>query len=607
MRLKKLILKNFRGYKEETQIIFENDLTAFTGKNDTGKSSILDALEIFFNNQTIKIDEGDKNIKNTSPEVIIGCVFDELPPQVIVDEKYPTNFKEEYLVNIDNEIEIHKTFKIQKTVAAPSITIKCLHPTQERVNKLHSTKLSDLKKLGKELGVENSVDDQRVASLWRKAIWNSCNDLKLSLIDLNVDDLEKESKSIYKKIEIELPTFALFKADRESVDDDPEAKNPMQAAVNQAKKELQTEIDALQSKIEKSVFDVALRTLEKLREMDPKLASELIPRFKDKPKWTFNFTLDGDEGVPINKRGSGVRRLVLLNFFRAEAEKKRLETQAPRVIYAIEEPETSQHPNYQQMLIEALLQLSIKPECQVIITTHVPALAGLLPIDSIRLIEKDNNNQPTICLSNDDVLEKIANSLGVLPESNIASSKAVLLVEGHSDVTFINHSANVLKEAGIIKKSLQENGISAIPIGGCGNLKHWVTKRLIDQLGLNWAVLMDSDIGDEIQYQRNLKNIEAIKEQGKIGILTKKREPENYFDPKIFKDSHNIEISFTDKCNAKKIIASAISVREDDLLDKYWPRMKAEQIQKCSEYKTGDNNHYEIKEIIEQVCTLTKS
>ncbi len=520
---------------------------------------------------------------------------------ITIDEKYPTTFKDEYLLNSERKLEIRKTFKVKKTVVGPNISIRCIHPSVKDADKLHSKKLAELKKIGKEIGIDGNVVDQRVASLWRKEIWASFSDLELSQIDLNINELEKESKSIYKKIESELPTYALFKSDRESVDGDPEAKNPMQAAVAQAKKDLQSEIDELQEKIEKSVMEVAERTLDKIKEMDPKLASELNPRFKDKPKWTFNFTLDGDEGVPVNKRGSGIRRLILLNFFRAEAEKKRVETKAPKVIYAIEEPETSQHPNYQQMLIDSLLKLSIRPECQIILTTHVPALAGLLPTESIRFVEKDDANNPNIQLGSDEVLEKVADSLGVLPESGIASAKAVLLVEGHSDVTFVNHSSTVLKESEIIKKSLQENGICPIPIGGCGNLKHWVIKKLIDQLGLDWAVLTDSDIGDAVQHSRNLKKIEEIKQQGKIGILTKKREPENYFDPQIFKDSHGVEVTFTDTCDAKKIIASAISVRKEDVLEKFWPRMTAEQIQKFSEYEENGNKRYEIKEILEEV------
>ena len=43
MKLKQLKLQNFRGYKDETVIDFD-DLVVLIGKNDAGKSSLFDAL-----------------------------------------------------------------------------------------------------------------------------------------------------------------------------------------------------------------------------------------------------------------------------------------------------------------------------------------------------------------------------------------------------------------------------------------------------------------------------------------------------------------------------------------------------------------------------------
>ena len=47
MKINSLTIKNFRSYKDETAVSF-NDLTAFVGCNDVGKSSVLEALDIFF-------------------------------------------------------------------------------------------------------------------------------------------------------------------------------------------------------------------------------------------------------------------------------------------------------------------------------------------------------------------------------------------------------------------------------------------------------------------------------------------------------------------------------------------------------------------------------
>ena len=72
--------------------------------------------------------------------------------------------------------------------------------------------------------------------------------------------------------------------------------------------------------------------------MDADLAASLTPKFKKKPTLTWDFSIEGDNEIPINKRGSGVRRLILLNFFRSEAERKVAHT-SPSVIYAFEEPQ----------------------------------------------------------------------------------------------------------------------------------------------------------------------------------------------------------------------------------------------------------------------------
>ena len=47
MKIDSIKLKNFRGYRSETEINF-NDLTVFVGKNDIGKSTILAQSQILW-------------------------------------------------------------------------------------------------------------------------------------------------------------------------------------------------------------------------------------------------------------------------------------------------------------------------------------------------------------------------------------------------------------------------------------------------------------------------------------------------------------------------------------------------------------------------------
>src|SRR5699024_12159274 len=110
-------------------------------------------------------------------------------------------------------------------------------------------------------------------------------------------------------------------------------------------------------------------------EIDEDLAHSLSTASTSAQKWSSIFKLNknSDNGISMNKRGSRVRRLILLNFFRSEAERK-IQTNNQNIIYAFEEPETSLHPNHQIMLIESFLSLSNNSNSQVILTTHTPNL-----------------------------------------------------------------------------------------------------------------------------------------------------------------------------------------------------------------------------------------
>jgi energy-coupling factor transporter ATP-binding protein EcfA2 len=609
MRLKSIKLTNFRGYRDTTVIPFDEAMTGIVGRNDFGKSTILEALAIFFEADGAKADKNDINcfaLDDGASVFEIACEFDELPTRLVLDENVETTLAQEYLLSSIGAFEVVKIFKATTAGKPDKTIIKCMHPSDEPLSTLLSQKMVDLKKLGKQLGIETNVADQRIASQWRQAIRAAHGDLRCveTLLDVS-KDLSTEGKSVWGKIQEQLPTFALFKADRESTDGDPEAKNPLQQAVKDAQDGLQAEISALEAKIETSVIDVANRTLDKLREMAPELANELNPRFKDKPKWTFNFTLDGENGIPINKRGSGVRRLILLNFFRAEAEKTASANR--NVIYAIEEPETSQHPNYQIMLMNALLELGNQVNRQIIVTTHVPALAGLIPTEGIRYVTKDDNGMPIVKVPSDTVLREAAESLGVLPETGMERAKGVVLVEGKSDVTFLRHISKTLKEAGHVASSLEDVGIVPIPIGGCGSVKHWVTLNLANDLGLPWSVFLDSDIGGDPSQVRSIQKRKGeVEAQGRAFYSTRKREIENYLCPDLIKTETGNDVVYTDSCDAKKIIGSAVRMKADNVIDRFWPLMCADKIISCSTYNDNGTDKSELIELTEQIIALVE-
>ncbi|MEQ7148968.1 ATP-dependent endonuclease [Enterococcus gallinarum] len=604
MKLVGLIVKNFRGYSKET-VLNIGDLTALIGKNDAGKSTLLEALEIFFNNKLVYCEKDDLSVKcsGETDTIEISCVFSDFPTSLTIDSSSETSLASEYLLNEDNLLQIKKSYKCSAAKPKPVTTIVCLHPTEDKYHDLLQLKQKDLKNRATTLGVnEESYDARNNASI-RSAIWRVCNDLKLQPTEVYVD--LAESKKIYSVLETYLPEFALFQSDRTSSDSDKEIADPMGVAVSQALQGLNQEISTIKAEVQKKAMESAKRTLEKLKEMDPSLADSLIPEFKSEPKFDslFKLSVKSDDGISINKRGSGVRRLILLNFFRAEAERKLAENEKQNnIIYAFEEPETSQHPSHQKMLIESFIKLSEKGNCQVLLTTHTPSLGELLPLESLRLITKDSEFYNIIQQGSEDIYLKIIDTLGILSESIPQSAKGVLLVEGKADITFFEHLCDVLKEKNDIACTLKEKGIAILPIGGCNNLKDWVTRRLIDQFNLPWAVIIDSDRLMANEATKNTKVIEELTQKGILAFTTRKREVENYLHPDIFGNKVTIQ-EFNDVKKEVNLFNDRIGPGK--VLETYWPKMTYDQIQESQVYinESGDSC-FELTDMINRIMSM---
>jgi len=311
MKLKTLKLYNFRSYQGEIVIPFD-DLTTLVGRNDVGKSSILDALGIFFEHPLCKFEAEDRCVSSEDcSKVRIGCIFNELPSELIIDANAKTTLADEFLLNEDNDLEIHKIFK-GTTKASIDVVAIAKHPTAENAKDLLLKKNPDLKKIAGKLGVLEQTDQRSNVAL-RKAIWNAIGDLQLerSKIPLNKED----AKTILEKLESHFPIYALFRADRPSNDSDAEVQDPMKIAVRQAMAELEPELEKIKDQVKERALEVASRTVDKLRDFDDSLANELKPIFQTEPKWDtiFKLSLIDADKIPLNKRGSGVRRLVLLS------------------------------------------------------------------------------------------------------------------------------------------------------------------------------------------------------------------------------------------------------------------------------------------------------
>lgn len=403
MKIKKVKLHNFRSYRD-VEVSFDN-LTALVGRNDIGKSTILEALDIFFNDSkgTVKLDKSDINIDALTEgdnTISITVEFGDLPSVIILDETAQTSFANEYMLNKRGNLEIVKSYP---NAGKAQISIIAQHPVIEGINSLLTLKNSDLKKILK----TNSITCENETSnpIIRQAIWSAlANSAKLEEQDIDLSS--GEGKKTYESMLSYLPAYTLFQSDRSNSDSDSEVQDPLKAALQELTHEesIHSKLNEIAISVRLRLETVAKRTLEKLKELDPDLAQRIdpvIPKPEDLKLTDIfkNVSIAGESGIPINKRGSGIRRMILLSFFRARAEEALANRRADGIIYAIEEPETSQHSKAQKQLIDSFKTLA-DTGAQILLTTHSGHVVKELDIKNIRVIYKDSQGRKITTVSN---------------------------------------------------------------------------------------------------------------------------------------------------------------------------------------------------------------
>lgn len=614
MKIHKVILENFRAFYGKVEIPLE-DFTVFLGKNDQGKSSILEAKDVFVNEGkgSVKIDNNDLNQKAKNENVDsfkIGIIFKDLPEEIIIDETNRTSLRDEFLLTREDFLEIWKTFKNAKI---QNVTVKCYHPANDDFLKdLMKKKIKELQDFVKENKINTSTIDNRKSAGLRKIIRDYYKqrdgELKLEEIEININD--EGLKEIWSKLQNYLPTFALFHSDRKNLDQDDEIQDPLKYKVDQIfkKDDIRSKLNEIAQQIENEIKQIADSTVQKFNELNKERESiNIVPNIPDVAdlKWKDVYKGIGyntDNNIPLNKRGSGIRRLVLVSSFLAEVERKSNQDNKNHIIYAIEEPETSLHPDLQIKFINALQQLSRNKNYQIILTTHSPALIRLFETKSIRYVDQ-SNNVASVKEWDESVASTIIKNLGLLP----TIGKVVICVEGSNDEMFllnINENIPELKNIVNLKENIKSGLISIIPMNG-SNLKHWIDKYSLKNTNVVEYHLYDKDKDEK--YKKEVEKVNK-RSDGSKAVLTQKREIENYIPQKLIEFEFKIKLDIKDWDNAEiaKAIRDKLPNRDESnikaqLCGSVAKKIKKEDLESLNAWMEVKGWFYDIANMVQKV------
>lgn len=285
----------------------------------------------------------------------------------------------------------------------------------------------------------------------------------------------------------------------------------------------------------------------RIQQIKPSSKGENGPR-----KWEI-FLEESDNRYALSKSGSGLKTILLILIFLYIIPNV-IENSGKEAVFAFEEVENNLHPALQQRLFNYLYEFSIKNDKRFFITTHshvaINSFYGKKGV-SIYHVTKDKGISSIEKIENDQRKVNILDDLGV-KASDIFQSNGIVWVEGPSDRIYIKRWLEVFCPTDIV-----EGRDYQFAYYGGRLLSHYTCDNelnmndLINILKTNRhaAIVMDSD------KKTKSARINATKRRIRDEFLaidsfcwiTEGREIENYLSEQVVSQAYDKRIKQIDK------------------------------------------------------------
>lgn len=510
MKIEQIHIQNFRSIKNQT-IENINDALILIGKNNAGKSSVINAIRVFWGD----LDLEKVDFHKDSKQILIECKF---------------NISDEYLRNLFYDRKVG-FMKIPSSAAEFNIIKEGTYwNNQQYID--YKQKRIDF--------IENENDEEleeKIYDIWAKAIKNKFFIINNQII-VQLKSARENCKVGYyignreiKDVVYLLPNIAFINDDRNFVEEEMGKSKTFTANIfnnilidkvydkSQISCKLCDEKNCkstcIQKIYKKKVEDLSVNELEKLvnyktdiysQEVTKIITEKFQKNYSEDYKISikaissidksytlatkiFNPMLQSD--IDLSNVGAGVRSIYILSLLQAYQEMMQ-----NRYIFIIEEPELYLHPELQKSMVKTLYNIS--DTNQVIFTTHSPIMLKAFDICDVRNIKLDTIKCETI-IENAE-LDKVLTDLGYTSQ-DIIHKDFVLFVEGTDDLI-------ALKELISYYYNIDFSKILIVDTKSCQNIETYATLRFLQKTTMSseFAIFRDSDTGDREKVKAKVLN-----------------------------------------------------------------------------------------------------
>lgn len=514
--LSKVIIKNFLSIKEEQTIKINKDFTSIIGKNESGKSTILKAINKL-NGYGIKNEE--KNVELKSEESFIKGLF-------ILNEEEINYINSDYEENNDlgfyslpNEYgNLYYEIMIKENEDTKYYTLYYLDKNNKYIaisSSIYLTRIVDyIKSLDKAFELTKEQKES-LSKLYKFSELDIKKSIDTDLINLNfpdgvIEELKKISSQISPKRWISLLpeyNFIYFSSFDSILKDNVlfcelETNKQAENILNISGIDVDELSDAYENDDEQSLEDLGTQCIEivskKFKEIFQQTDTEfkIKIRFGSAKKDISFFTQDktsGNKTISLSKRSDGFRwylslYLTLYDYLNNDSD--------INYILLLDEPNLYLHPGAQKNLLFNVFKKEFI-DTQIIYTTHSPYMIDSDNSYSIRIIEKDKQtliyNSPkeyaekNIKLKDVDTLTPLLTALELdISNSLVLNSGDILVtVEGIQDVYILKAMLE------ITKNDKKFNKVKFVP--GIGASKIPYLYSYLYGMGYNVYSLFDND------------------------------------------------------------------------------------------------------------------
>ena len=542
MKLKQIEIDRFRSIDHISIVI--DKLAVLIGENNAGKTNILKALDLFYQDSVKGINEEYFYFKDQNQPISISVTYDRLT-------EYEKNQK--YL----KHWTYNDSIKVKKVIEWDNQLQKCkmtLFGWRSKPKEVHFdlSRFDEYKSRIKEIVEDNKLPEYFktdkgtvTQASYRQGVLKYINKGKVEFGDPGWIMNPGGYKEVFSDL---LPRFYLVPAVKDAQDESKTTQQTMLGKLlseltnriiskNPKFEEVKKQIEGLKKYLNKSEEGEDSERLQEIKDFEETLSSiidenmpgtkvgieivtpELIDLFKDT-----KIILDDALPTSIDSKGHGLQRALIFAYIRAYAKTiSTIETEEEiftrNFILAIEEPELYLHPNGQRKMMNVLRNISVKD--QVLACTHSNFFVDMYDYQNIIIVNRDNSGPTNIFQVTEEIfktedeesrkrLKKTFRYLSLfdLSRSEMFFSKKVVLAEGDTEKFILPFWASRLAQKDK-KYDFSANNICVIECGGKTNIH--IFMRVLNKFKIHYVVIHDIDPIDFPEDKENKTDQEKAK------------------------------------------------------------------------------------------------